>query len=241
MKCLAFAVALAILVAPAVTAAKDAGPATKPAVKAVPKKVEPKPAPKPAPAEKKAATTKKVEAPKPAVKKLPKKTPKAAVPASQPAQADAKAPLKGEIKTEGKVELPDKGEVKLKNVGDDFDMWGAIKDIWTNFKEGKVWDGIALILMVLTFAFFKLKKDLPVKYAVWIATGLAVSTNIVSAIIGGVEWGPVLTSGIFQGAAAGGLWSAFGKHVFRSKEEKSKRAAAREMAEGKSVSGEVGE
>lgn len=154
-------------------------------------------------------------------------------------EAPASQPVKDEVKVEGKVEL--KGEdVKVTPPADDFDLFGAIQGIIKNFKEGKVWDGIALILMVLTFVFFKFKQDLPVKYAVWIAAGLGIATNIVSAIVGGVDWGPALTAGLFQGAAAGGFWTMAGKHIFRSKEEKAKRVAAREMAEnGEKASGEV--
>ena len=237
MKRIAFAAVLAILIAPSAAAAKDGGPATKP-VAATPKKVEPKAAAKKAPAKVTAATTKKTEAPKPEVKVTPKKTPKAAPPASQPAKAADKPIKKGEIKTEGKVDIPE-GEVKLTPTDDSFSLWDALYGIWTNFKAGKVWDGIALILMVLTFVFFKLKEDLPVKYAVWIAAGLGIATNIVSAIVGGVGWGPALTAGLFQGAAAGGFWTMIGKHIFRSKDEKATREKVREIVEGKTAAGEV--
>jgi hypothetical protein len=238
MKRLAFLVSglaflLTVMVVIDETMAKDAGP--KPAAKkAAPKKVapkkaepkkkvEPKPAPKKAklwPPAKKAATTKKVEV-KPDVKVVPKKTPKAAVPASKPA--------KSEVKVAGKVEIKEE-EVKLDPPPEGFDLWDALYGIYTNFKEGKVWDGVALLLMVLTFVFFKVKKDLPIKYAVWIAAGLGIATNIVSAILGGVGWGPALTAGLFQGAAAGGFWTMVGKHIFRSRVEKDKRAKAREIA-----------
>jgi len=158
----------------------------------------------------------------PAAKKA---EPKKEAPASSPASQPAKAEVKTEVKVESK-----KGEVKLTPPPDDFDITGAIRDIYTNFKAGKVWNGISLILMVLTFVFFKVKPGLPVKYAVWIAAGLGIATNIVSAIVAGVGWGDALIAGLFQGAAAGGFWTMIGKHIFRSRDEKAKRVAAREMA-----------
>jgi hypothetical protein len=163
----------------------------------------------------------------PAVKK---DEPKKEAPASQPTKAEVKT----EVKTEGKKE-----DVKLTPPDDDFDLWGSIQDIITKFKEGKVWDGISIILMVMTFLFFKFKENLPVKYAVWIAAGLGIATNIVSAIIGGVDWGPAVATGLTQGAAAGGFWTMFGKHIFRSRLEKDKRRKAREMAEDGKASGSV--
>jgi hypothetical protein len=216
------------LLAPAAVAAKDAGPATKvPAAKKdEPKKVEPKAPAKKAEPKKKAEPAKKAPAAKKAEPKKvePKEEPKKEAPASQPAK--------------GEVELK-KEDVKVTPPADDFDLWGAITGIIKNFKEGKVWDGIAIILMVLTFIFFKVKKELPVKYAVWIAAGLGIATNIVSAIVGGVDWGPAISAGLFQGAAAGGFWTMVGKHIFRSRLEKAKRAKAREMAEDGKASGEV--
>jgi hypothetical protein len=162
------------------------------------------------------AAAKDAGLPPAAAKKVePKKEP----PTSQPVK-----------KAEPKKKEPASQPV-LSPPADDFDLWGAITGIIKDFKEGKVWDGIAVILMVLTFVFFKIKEELPVKYAVWIAAGLGIATNIVSAIVGGVDWGPAITAGLFQGAAAGGFWTMVGKHIFRSRLEKAKRAKAREMAE----------
>jgi len=240
MKRLVFAAALVSFLFPAVGWAKDAGPKpdVKVAAKVVPKK---KVAPaamapvKKVAAKKVAATTKKTAAPKPVVKVTPKKTPTKAVPASQPTKA--------EIKHEGKVDLV-KEEVKdaeEKPKADEAPTIGdMISSIYTDFRAGKVWNGVAGLLMLLTFIFFKFRKDIPVKYAPWIAAGLGIATNIVSAIIGGVEWGSALAAGLFQGAAAAGFWSMVGKHIFLSKDEKTKRLAARDIVKnGIDVSGTI--
>jgi hypothetical protein len=171
-----------------------------------------------------AATAAKDVGTLPAVKKAPAtKAPDKKVEPKEPATMKTPAAKKVKVPPRG-------GDDVLTPPADDFDLWGAITGIIKDFKEGKVWDGIAVILMVLTFVFFKIKEELPVKYAVWIAAGLGIATNIVSAIVGGVDWGPAITAGLFQGAAAGGFWTMVGKHIFRSRLEKAKRAKAREMA-----------
>jgi hypothetical protein len=156
-----------------------------------------------------------------------------AAPASVPTSAPTSAPVKPEIKIEGKVEVP-------KAHTDDAAVIDMVVGIYTSFKEGRVWDRVSLLLMLLTFIVGLMKKDIPPKYLPWIAASIGIATNIVSAIIGGVEWGHALLTGFFQGAAAAGLWSMVGKYVLRSKEERTKRSNARELASSGIVSGKTG-
>lgn len=153
-------------------------------------------------------------------------------------------PAKSEVKVTGKVEVSKektKLEVEKKAEETDIAQIGTwIIDMIDAFKNGKVWDGIAILLMLATFIIGLLKKDIPPKFLPWIAAGLGMGTNIVSAIIGGVGWDNAIISGLFQGAAAAGFWSMIGKHIFRSKEEKVKRDQAREIVASNGVtSGEM--
>lgn len=208
---------LTFLLIPTYSFGKDAGPAAKAVVPA------------------------KVAVPKPEVKVIQKKVPHKAVLASQPtkAEAPASAPTKPEIKVEGVVKLPDKKDIKLTD--SDPGVSDMIYGIYTNFKSGKVWDGIALLLMLITFVIGLLKKDIPSKYLPWIAASIGVATSVVSAILGGADWARAVSSGVFQGAAAAGLWSMVGKHILLSRETKVKREQAREFVNGSSTAGTIEE
>jgi len=215
MKRIVFAVAMMVM--PVYANAKDAGPATKPAAKVASKK----------------ETSASAPVTKPAVAKVASKKEASA---SQPASM----PDKSEVKIEGRVEIPDKKDVKItptpeSGVGD------MIYGIYTNFKSGNVWNGIALLLMLVTFVIGLLKKNIPPKYLPWIAAGIGVATNIASAIIGGVDWAKAVTVGLFQGAAAAGLWSMVGKYILRGKEQRMKRARAREWVDEAVASGSIKE
>ena len=210
---------LTFLLIPTYSFGKDAGPAAKAVVPA------------------------KVATPKPDVKVIPAKTPHKAVPASQPtaAEAPASAPAKPEIKVDGEVSLPEKKDVKVTSDTSDPGVADMIYGIYTNFKAGKVWDGIALLLMLITFVIGLLKSDIPAKYLPWIAATVGIATNVVAALVGGVDWARAVTSGLFQGAAAAGLWSMVGKHILLSREKKVKRDQARELVNGSSTAGTIEE
>jgi hypothetical protein len=153
-----------------------------------------------------------------------------AAPASQPSSQPT-------VKVEGRVEIV-KDEVKVTQEKD-IDVIQMVKDLYVAFKEGRVWNGVSILLMLLTFLFGKVKKDIPVKYLPWIAASLGIATNIVSAVLGGVDVESAIANGFLHGAAAAGFWSMIGKHIFRSKDEKMKRERAREIVNGGTTSGEM--
>lgn len=163
--------------------------------------------------------------------------------AAAPASAPTSLPAKASMKIEGKVEVPATKDVKVtpNPPSDGKGLFELVYGIYENFKTGKVWDGISLLLMLMTFIIGIIRKDIPAKYLPWIAAVIGIATNIVSAIIGGVEWDRAVFSGLFQGAAAAGLWSMVGKYILRSKDELTKRMLAREIVAGKSTSGSIEE
>lgn len=164
----------------------------------------------------------------------------ASAPASAPAPHDAavtapSSPSKVNI-TVGKVVVTKDAEPTTV-----VDVGTLIKEVVIAFKTGKHWYGVSILLMLLTFAIGLIKKSIPANVLPWIAASIGVATNIVGAIVGGTVWWESAISGLFQGAAAAGLWSLIGKHILMSPDMKTKRANARLAVNGESVSGSIEE
>ena len=99
------------------------------------------------------------------------------------------------------------------------DPGGMVTGIIKAIKEGK-WAWLAaLVLMLLTWAFNRvLKEIIPKSVIPWVAIALGVLTQIAVNISAGTDILPAIGNGITLGLAASGGWSAIGKHVLKKKE-----------------------
>lgn len=123
----------------------------------------------------------------------------------EPAESAADASIASAADT---VEPPD-----VPDIGDD--MGGFIEEIVNAF-NAKDWGIFAgLIIMALVWVLKKFVwKALPTGALPWVSAGAGVAVAIATGLGAGLVWWKAILNGLTVGAAASGLWSLIGKHIF---------------------------
>lgn len=97
----------------------------------------------------------------------------------------------------------------------------AIDGFAAAIKAGKWGVAVGFMLLALTqlvkYLATKLEKEIPTNWQPWVAAILGVIGSVGLALSIGIVWWEALVSGIFFGAAAGGLWSLVVKHFAKGK------------------------
>lgn len=112
------------------------------------------------------------------------------------------------------VEPPD-----VPDIGEDV---GGFIDELVNAFNAKDWGILAgLIIMALIWILKKFVwKALPLAALPWVSAGAGVAVAVATGLAAGLIWWKAILNGLTVGAAASGLWSLVGKHVFGKNEKK---------------------
>ncbi len=138
-----------------------------------------------------------------------------------PAPAAAKADVKIKVEakaTEAKTaaEKPDAAPAAADATKPDENIGGLVEEMISAY-NGKDWSilaGLSIMLLIWIIKRF-IWTSLPVSVLPWLAAGLGVLAAVATALTLGQLWWKAILNGLTTGAAASGLWSLVGKHVFR--------------------------
>jgi hypothetical protein len=124
-----------------------------------------------------------------------------------PAPAAASADVKADVAAPTTPETPAVDE----NPGEYVEK---IIDAYSN-KDWGILAGLSIMLLIWIVKRF-VWTSLPVSALPWVSIGLGVLVAVATALMAGQLWWKAILNGLTTGAAASGLWSAVGKHVFGS-------------------------
>lgn len=98
------------------------------------------------------------------------------------------------------------------------DLGGFMVLLLDAFKN-KNWGVFAgLVIMLLVWITRKFIPKMPTSALPWVSAGMGIVASVATDLIAGGTWYVAIFNGLLLGAAASGMWSLVGKHVFVKKE-----------------------